>query len=238
MRLLLIAIFVFCTPGLLVVLWDVVISLAGDGPMLIRLGCGLAVGLAVHTMVLRRLPGLMTLQHEAKHALMAWLFLRRVRRFVVTWRRGGAVVHERGPAGALGDRTIAMAPYFLIPLTIVAAAVRPLVPGSGLAIHDAVFGALLAVDLGNIAYDLRLNFNKDVMVMADGSATRTDIGRQGYTFTIATVVFHGSWLLIVSLTLMTWGYGGLPAIGLALLDAWRDTAVWLVEQGHRLGQSS
>lgn len=231
MRLLLILVFVALVPGLWHVLVDVVQLAAADRALAGRLAGGLGIGAVVHLLVLRPFPGFLTLQHELKHAVVALLFLRRIHRFRVTLRSGGVLEYSQGFGGTFGNHTISLAPYFLLPTAVPAALILPLFPDRGW--HGILFGALLAVDLSNVAHDLRRNWSKTPVPMVDGTQARTDIGQRGYLFTAATVAFWGLALLVLSLGLVTSGYQGMPAVGAAVAETWRDTGVWI---WHRLGE--
>ena len=93
---------------------------------------GAAVGVIVCRPLLRRLPVLETFEHELTHAVAALCLLRGVRRFKVTWRRGGYVEHQSG--SRLGDDVIGLAPYMVPTATLAAALFTPLVvaPGASL----------------------------------------------------------------------------------------------------------
>jgi len=228
MRLLLILVFVALVPGLWRVLVDVVLLALADGALAGRLLGGLGIGAVAHLLVLRRIPGFLTLQHELKHAIVAVLFLRRIHRFRVTLRSGGVLEYGQGFGGTLGNHIISLAPYFLLPTTVLATLILPVLPLRGW--HAILFGALLAVDLIDVAHDLRRNWSKDSVPMVDGSMARTDIGQRGYLFTAATVAFWGLALLVLSLGLVTTGYEGMPAVGAAVVETWRDTGVWIWRQ--------
>jgi len=230
MRLLLTVLFVFLVPGLARVLADVAAYALHDPAFAGRVLGGVGLGAAAQLLVLRRVPGYLTLQHELKHAFVALLWLKRIRRFVVTLRQGGSVEYSGGFGGRFAQHTIVLAPYYLLPSTVLCAAVRPLLPAAAAGAHDIVFGALVALELLNLAHDLRRNFRKDTLMMADGTEARTDIGRLGYTFTLASTACFGLTLLLLSLALMTTGYRGLPDVGWALLGTWRETGRWIVER--------
>ncbi len=228
MRLLLGLLYVALTPGLVLVLVPTVEALsAGQRPW--RIGAGLALGVAVHWAAMARLPGVMTLGHELKHVLIAVLFLRRVRGFSVTWRQGGVVQYSGRFGGALGDHAIGLAPYFLMPLSLMTALALPLAaratPAAGL---EVLFGLCLAVDLLAIGYDLRRNFNKDRIPLVGGGTDRTDIGKRGYLFSVVSVVFFCVAGLLVALTLVGRGYAGILDLGRGLGGAWVDTGAWIV----------
>lgn len=225
MRLLLFLVFVLLVPGLWRVLVDVVQLALADPALAGRLLGGLGLGAGLHVLILRRIPGLLTLQHELKHLTVALLFLRRIHRFRVTLRSGGVLEYGQGLGGTFGNHTIALAPYFLLPTTVLCALVLALLPRQGW--HEILFGALLGVDLLNVLHDLRRNWSKDSVPMVDGSVVRTDIGQRGYLFTAATVAFWGLALLVLSLGLVTTGYGGMPVVGAAVLETWWDTGMWI-----------
>jgi len=54
-----------------------------------------------------------TFEHELTHAIVALLFLRRIRNFTVTPDEGGSVQHTGGFGGSFGDEMIGLAPYYL-----------------------------------------------------------------------------------------------------------------------------
>jgi len=226
MRLVLLIVFVLLVPGLWRVLVDVVELALTDTALAGRLLGGVVLGGAIHVLALRRIPGFLTLQHELKHAAVALLFLRRIHRFRVTLRSGGVLEYGQGLGGTFGNHTIALAPYFLLPTAVLCALVLPLLPHQGW--HEILFGALLGIDLLNVFHDLRRNWSKDAVPMMDGSVVRTDIGQRGYLFTAATVAFWGLALLVLSLGLVTTGYRGMPVVGAAVLETWRDTGVWIL----------
>ena len=228
MRLLLILVFVVLVPGLWHVLVEVVQQTLTDQALAGRLLGGIGGGAVIHLLVLRRIPGFLTLQHELKHAAVALLFLRRIHRFRVTLRSGGVLEYGAGLGGTFGNHTIALAPYFLLPMAVASSLILPLLDPRGW--HEILFGALLACDLLNVTHDLRRNWSKDSVPTVDGTVVRTDIGQRGYLFTAATVAFWGLGLLVLSLGLVTTGYGGMPAVGGAVAETWRDTGVWIWSQ--------
>lgn len=235
MRLLLILVFVALVPGLWHVLVDVVQRAAQDTALVGRLAGGAGIGAVLHLLVFRRIPGYLTLQHELKHAVVAVLFLRRIHRFRVTLRAGGVLEYGQGLGGTFGNHTISLAPYFLLPTAVPAALILPLLPHQGW--HAVLFGGLLALDLSNVAHDLRRNWSKASVPMVDGSVARTDIGERGYVFTAATVAFWGLAALVLSLGLVTGGYEGMPAVGAAVAETWRDTGAWIWRAAaERIGQ--
>jgi len=225
-------VFVALIPGLVRVLGRVADAICHDLDLFWQVFFGFVAGALLHWALLARLSGFMTFQHEAKHALIALLFFSRIRQFVVTWRRGGMIQHAHGFGGAFGDHAIGLAPYFLPPLTLLTALLASLAEGEQVRAARLVVGLALAVDLLNIRYDLRKNFRKDVVPLVDGSQAQTDIGRRGYIFTVASLAFYGSTLLLLALTLVLWGYRGLPAVGHAVALAWWDTGLWVVEQSR------
>lgn len=237
MRVVLIVVFVALTPGLVRVLGLVVDAICHDLDLFWQIFFGFVAGALLHWALLARLSGYMTLQHEVKHALVALLFLRRIQHFVVTWGRGGLVQHTQGIGGAFGDHTIGLAPYFLLPMTLFIALVAPVADAWQLRPSKLLFGAALAVDLLNIRYDLRTNYRKDLVPLVDGTSAQTDIGRRGYLFTIASIAFYGSALLLFALSLKLWGYAGLPEVARSVARAWLDTGLWLVEQAREISSA-
>lgn len=234
-RLVLTLLFALLTPGLARALAAALLRAGGEPDLLWSVAAGAALGALLHWALLSRLRWYLTFQHEAKHALVALLFLRKIRLFVARGDRGGMVAHGRGAGGAVGDHAIGLAPYFLLPLTAALALAAPLADGPWERAVRAAFGAALAIELLNLRVDLRRNAHKAEVTLVDGSRARSDIGRRGYLFAAASIAFYGSALLLVAITLMTSGYAGLPEMARVVALGWWDTALWLAAEARAGG---
>jgi hypothetical protein len=148
---------------------------------------GLAAGLLFHHFLLRRWPSFLVFEHELTHAVAAVLLLRRVRRFVVT-RDGGFVEHSPGFGGAVGDRLIALSPYFLPTFAVPAIFCRPAVPAAWFPWYDAVIGAAFAFHLLSNVQELGENWTgRPVRYAGSRHQGYTDIGRAGF-FSSAVII--------------------------------------------------
>ena len=99
MRLLIGLLLLFILPGAIWTFWDGFSAIASSAETWKPMAAGFAVGV----LLCRRLSRFLLLKvfgHEAAHALMSMLFLRRIKRFVVT-RQGGYIQYTGGAGGAL-----------------------------------------------------------------------------------------------------------------------------------------
>lgn len=109
-------------------------------PLAWRLGLGFAAGVLVDRILLRRIPGIATFEHEMTHALAALMFFRRIHRFSVTRDRGGYVEHSGGFGGLLADDFIGLAPYVLPTFMVLSVLVRPWLDPRSLLAFDVWLG--------------------------------------------------------------------------------------------------
>ncbi len=148
---------------------------------------GLAGGLVFHHLILRRWASFLVFEHELTHAVAAVLLLRRVRRFVVT-REGGFVEHSPGFGGAVGDRLIALSPYFLPTFAVPAILCRPAVPAAWFPWYDAFIGAAVSFHLLSNWQELGENWTgRSIRYAGSRQKGQTDIGRAGF-FSSAVII--------------------------------------------------
>jgi hypothetical protein len=171
---------------------------------------GFAVGLVVEQLLLSRLPGLDTFEHELTHVIAAWLFLRRVTGFKATWRRGGHMSHTSGFGGGLGDDFIGMAPYVLPTFTLLLVIPRPLLPTPFLPWYDATVGFTFSCHLLSNIRETRSQWHRGWFRSAgSGEYVQTDLGRRGLAFSFIYVVVVSLAIHGLLAALMGRGFQGL-----------------------------
>ncbi|OPZ85503.1 MAG: hypothetical protein BWY76_01383 [bacterium ADurb.Bin429] len=118
--------FLALLPGVAGALWVVLTTAGGFGwwPII----AGLAAGTALYFILLRRIPGFEVFEHELTHALVAWLYFRRVTNFSVK-RDNGHVIFLNGFGGVFGNDMIGFAPYVLPTFTAILVLIRPFLHG-------------------------------------------------------------------------------------------------------------
>lgn len=203
MRFLLGIIFLAVLPGAAGACWQ---ALLGGGhftwwPLL----GGLVAGSALYFVLLRRIPGFEVFEHELTHALIAWLYLRRVTNFTVR-RNNGHILFDRGFGGIFGDDMIGFAPYVLPTFTAVLILIRPLLGGTPLGWYDFWIGATFGYHVWSGHREL--------------SPRQPDLATRGLLYSLIAVptlalITHG-----LLLTILLHGYGGVPAWA---GDAWRSS---------------
>ena len=156
---------------------------------------GAAVGVVVCWPLLRRLPVLETFEHELTHAVAALCLLRGVRRFKVTWRRGGYVEHRSG--SRLGDDLIGLAPYMVPTATFTAALFAPLAVSSARPWFFGLAGVTFGYHLVSTVREVGASFTRrSFRPPGARREARTDIGQRGLVYSSAFILagfllFHG-----------------------------------------------
>ena len=156
---------------------------------------GTAAGVIVCRPLLRRFPVLETFEHELTHAVAALCLLRGVRRFKVTWRRGGYVEHRSG--SRLGDDLIGLAPYMVPTATFTAALFAPLAVSSARPWFFGLAGVTFGYHLVSTVREVGASFTRrSFRPPGARREARTDIGQRGLVYSSAFILagfllFHG-----------------------------------------------
>lgn len=199
----------FLVPGSVLALWDALLVIAYDKDLWIPLVCGLAVGFPVYFTVIRKIPYLSTFEHELTHAIVALLFFRRIRKFIVTARRGGEVQYSGNFGGAFGELLIGLAPYYLPTFTLILALLRPVFPAAWFPWYDGLIGATLAFHICSTPEETKEAWTKRTFTGAGGNQKiKTDIGKVGYIFALLVIAGFGIFLIGLVLQLIGTGYPG------------------------------
>jgi hypothetical protein len=177
----------------------------GDPPALLPFAGGAAAYLATWWWLWRK-PAtgslVATFEHEVTHALAAWATLHRVTGLRATWRSGGHMTYL-----GRGNFLIALAPYFLPTLALVAGLLFALVPGEQATARRAVLGAALAYHLTSTLRELHPG--------------QTDLREAGHAFCWA---FLPTANLLATGGVVPFAHGGLGSLGAYLADALARTA--------------
>jgi len=171
---------------------------------------GIVVGILLYRLVIRRLAGLETFEHEFTHAIVAIMLFRRITRFSVTKREGGYVQFTGG--SSIGNNLIGLAPYFLPTVTLFAVLIRPILLHPCFPWFDVFIGISFAYHTLSTAREIKGNYTKKAFRSSIGTLTLSDIGKVGYIF--AT-------LFIVCLTLTIHGI-----ICFIICDGYSGVADW------------
>ncbi len=222
MRFVLGIVFLFFLPGHFLGFVDGLVRIASIESLWHLLLAGFVAGSLLWALLISRLPGFLTFEHEMTHALVALLFLRRITGFKVTWREGGYVGFSGGLGGEFGNHMIGLAPYFLPTFAVILAIVGAFM---GLAQHP---GFLLAIG-GTLAYHtfstIRETKNNWHSGYSDGvgGVSQTDIGKRGHLYSVIVI----SSLTLAMHALVWWlVFGGLPVVPEWLAHNWHASVVF------------
>jgi hypothetical protein len=200
----------FILPGAAVALWDGLVFIGRDPHLWIPLLSGLGGGMLLYLLVIRKLPAISTFEHELTHALVALLFFRRIRKFKVTWKRGGQVQYSGNFGGEFGNLMIGMAPYYLPTFSLAAVMVRPFLPAGWFPWFDGFIGFTFAYHFFSTAKETKQSWTKKSFIATgDRQPTKSDIGKVGYLFAFLLIAGLGLFLLGMVVQMIGTGYSGL-----------------------------
>jgi len=200
----------FLIPGSAIGLWEAGEVIAGRQDLWLPLLIGFATGIPVYFILIKRIPYFSTFEHELTHALVALMFFRRIRKFVVTAKRGGEVQYTGNFGGQFGTLLIGLAPYYLPTLTFLSVLARPFLGAAWFPWFDGFLGWTLAFHIFSTIDETKLSWTKQCFVgAADNRKTQTDIGKTGYILAILVIAGIGIFLLGFVLTIAGEGYAGI-----------------------------
>lgn len=222
--------FLYLLPGNAYVFGTGLAALASTQPLWLPLAGGFALGWVGYRVLVSRIAGFDTFEHELTHALVALLFLRPVTGFRVTRHEGGWVSYGGGLGGAFANDMIGLAPYFLPTFTVVPAIVYPWIPAEWSLGVLVAMGATLAYHTFSTLAETRQSWTSTSFIRAGTSElAHSDIAQSGHLYSAVTIAsvalgLHAAiWWIVVD------GYAGFAA---AWQDAWRISgASW-----HWLGE--
>lgn len=190
------------------------ISMIGKSPDNLRLFVtGLAAGGLIYFLILRKWNHFLTFEHELTHAVMSWMFLRRVTRFIATKHNGGVVYHSGGFGGEFGNVMITLAPYYFPTFTIILLLFQPLIPLRFHAVYIIMVAATLIYHHLSTWRELRINWHSDTFTEAGtGNPTSSDIARSGFTFSFIFVLTLTLFFNAMVFWLTKYSYSGFIAL--------------------------
>ncbi len=211
----------FFMPGLVVAFGQGLLLFFVRKELWIPVLAGIVLGVIFYKVVFRRLWGFSTFEHELSHALIALLFFRRIKKFVVTRFNGGYIEYTDGFGGKTGNHFIALGPYFLPTFTLLSVLIRPFLANAWFPWFDVWIGITFSYQTLNNIDELRRNWTRERFLLAGGGGlTNTDIGHEGYIF---------SFIIILALKLLFLGFlmymlsGGYLALPLWLTIVWNKS---------------
>jgi hypothetical protein len=171
---------------------------------------GFIVGLLLDYVLLKRVPGLETFEHELTHAVAALMFFRRVTGFVVTRHEGGTCGHSGGFGGRLGDDFIGLAPYVLPTFTFLLVAIRPLLPQRLFPWFDIGIGLTFGYHLLSTVRETKEGWHTNWFASAgDGELSQTDLGSRGLFFSVVYIFAVSLAILGLLSAVVALGYSGI-----------------------------
>jgi hypothetical protein len=200
----------FFAPGLAAALWKGIHLMASDPVISLPLAAGILAGLIFYQFVLIKWRRFSTFEHELTHALVALLFFRKIKKFVVTRNEGGYIVNTSGFGGETGNHFIALAPYFLPTFTLLSVMIRPLLPATWFPWYDAWIGITFSYQTMSNYWELKQNWTaKSFRQAKTGLQTRTDIGQEGFIFSFIMILTLKLFIISMMIFIITGNYAAL-----------------------------
>lgn len=216
MKIFLALVALFILPGSAYAFWQGILFIGHDPVLLRFILIGIGSGFLIYYIFLRKWNYFLTFEHELTHAVMSLMFLRRVRRFVVTKNDGGVVYHSGGFGGEFGDIMIKMAPYFFPTFSFIAILFQPLVPNKFFPWFLVFIGFTLMFHHLSTVKETIQNWTSDSFQEAGSGQTRnTDIATMGFVFTFIFIIPMTLFFDSLVLWFVKYGYHG----GILLIKA-------------------
>jgi len=211
----------FLIPGSAVFAWEGILQIAQSQELWFPLAIGAVSGVILTIIVIKYVQVLCTFEHEFTHAIVALMFFRRIKRFVVTISNGGFVEYTGTIGGRFGDMMITIAPYFLPTFTVIAILFRPLIPDQHTFLFSAFIGATIVFHLISEVEETWRNWRAGGHKGSKGKKDISDIKKFGYipaffaiiglTLFIYGIIFYilpagytGAWTFIKSSCVYSW----------------------------------
>ncbi len=209
MKLIVSLIALFLLPGSLFTCWDGILALVQGFGYTWWIAGGMGAGALIWFIALRYWDWFLVFEHELTHALVALLFFRKIKKFVVTRRDGGVVYHTSGFGGAFGDAMISLAPYFLPIFTLISTLFLPLVHEPGRRWYFGLIGFTLIYHTFSTFDEIPRNWTRRSFREAgSGKAAKSDIAKSGYLFSFIFILCMTLFIHALIFWLMRWSYAG------------------------------
>ena len=221
MKLLFCLISLFLIPGSAIEFYAGLAGIFNRQELWAPLTIGFGVGLIVSMFIIRYLRWFTTFDHELTHALMALIFLRRIRRFIVSSRHGGYVEHSGGFGGEFGNLIITAAPYFLPTFSIMAVQFIPFVGPETFYYYLIFVGFTLIYHIVSSVKETYMGWSKQQYTDVLGESSMTDIGRIGYVAAFLSITGFTLFCYGIIFVMLLYGYTGLwPFCKSVCLSSW------------------
>jgi hypothetical protein len=212
-KLLVSVIAVLFIPGLAAAFISGLQLLASRNEIWLPLLLGSLAGGALYHVIFKRLYGFSTFEHELSHVLVALLFFRRIKKFVVTRHNGGYIQYSEGFGGTVGNYFISLGPYFLPTFTLFSVLMRPFLPETWFPAFDVWIGITFSYQLMNNVDEIKNNWTKKRFSPAGkGSLLETDIGKEGYIFSFILILALKLLILSMLMYILVNDYSGVPDV--------------------------
>lgn len=189
---------------------------------------GTVFGILLDRFLLSSFPRVEIFEHELTHALVAFLFFRSIRKFIVTARGGGSVTHSAGRGGRFGDDFIGLAPYILPTFTVFFVLFQPLVPPDVFFLFALWIGCTFGFHLSSTLREIKRNWTSRRFSSAgSGEMVQSDIARRGFLYSAISI---STWTLLIHgllLAVFLKGYRGVPVWWRQFWPAFRSTLALL-----------
>ncbi len=200
----------FIIPGITVLFFNEARILIHDNSALLPISGGFAGGIFLYYFLLKRWIGFSTFEHELTHAIVALLFFRRIKRFVVTKYKGGYIQHSNGFGGEFGNRMISLAPYYLPTMMLLSVLARPFLPDIWFPWYDIWIGITFAWQLMDSIDEIKRNWSSRLFLTANtDTVSHTDIKMSGFIFSFIIIVALLLFFLGIILFIINNGYEGI-----------------------------
>jgi hypothetical protein len=211
----------FLIPGSAVGFYEGLVGIFNTQGLLLPLTVGFGLGIIISILIMRYFQWFTTFDHELTHALMALLFLRRIRRFIVSSKNGGYVGYSGGFGGEFGNLIITAAPYFLPTFSIIAILFLPLVGQQTIFYYNMFIGFTLIYHIMSSAEETIRNWNKEQFTNVRGETSETDIGRIGYIAAVLSITGFTLFCYGFIFCMIRYGYSGVwPFCKMVFFSSW------------------
>ena len=236
--------FIFCLislfliPGSAIEFYTGLIRIFNSQELWAPLTIGFGVGLIVSMFIIRYLRWLTTFDHELTHALMALIFLRRIKRFIVTSSHGGYVEHSGGFGGEFGNLIITAAPYFLPTFSIIAVLFIPLIGPETFYYYLIFVGFTLIYHIVSTIEETYRGWSKKQYTDVLGETCMTDIGSLGYIAAFLSITGFTLFCYGIIFVMLRYEYAGIwPFWKSVCVSSWNiyyDLSVWVISATNDL----
>jgi len=202
----------FILPGAFVSFYDSLRLLSENSGIFLPFAAGTIVSLIVYFLLLSKWHWLSTFVHELSHAIVAFLFFRKITSFVVKGANGGHIRYTSGFGGITADLFIGLAPYYMPVFFILSVLLRPVVPLNWFPYYDAGCGFLFMYHFAVNISETKHNWTKQTFYSTWGSYTKSDIGRVGYLFSGVFIPAFFLFVYAVMIRILAGGYNGVTDV--------------------------